>query len=102
MRRARIVGARQVIGRQWGKGGGQRALAVIKSSSLTIRTKDGVEEKTSVSTLWHKDEGFVAAVDSGDASGILSPYSDAVKTLAISIVVNKSAETAEPVAIAEV
>ncbi len=38
------------------------------------------------------DEVFVNAVRSGDASPILSPYSDAVKTLAISLAANLSAQ----------
>ncbi len=38
------------------------------------------------------DEVFVNAVRSGDASQILSPYTDAVKTLAISLAANLSAQ----------
>ena len=38
------------------------------------------------------DEVFVEAVRSGDASPILSPYSDAVKTLEISLAANLSAQ----------
>ena len=38
------------------------------------------------------DEVFVEAVRSGDASQILSPYSDAVKTLEISLAANLSAQ----------
>ena len=38
------------------------------------------------------DEVFVDAVRSGDASQILSPYSDAVKTLEISLAANLSAQ----------
>jgi len=48
------------------------------------------------------DEVFVDAVRNGDASSILSPYSDAVKTLAISLAANKSAEENRPVAISEI
>ena len=47
------------------------------------------------------DEVFVDAVRSGDASSILSPYSDAVKTLAISLAANQSAQENRPVAISE-
>ena len=47
------------------------------------------------------DEVFVDAVRSGDASSILSPYSDAVKTLAISLAANKSAEENRPIAISD-
>ena len=47
------------------------------------------------------DEVFVDAVRNGDASSILSPYSDAVKTLAISLAANKSAEENRPIAISD-
>ena len=43
------------------------------------------------------DEVFVNAVRSGDASQILSPYTDAVKTLAISLAANLSAQENRPV-----
>ncbi len=46
------------------------------------------------------DEVFVDAVRSGDASSILSPYSDAVKTLAISLAANRSAQENRPIDIA--
>ena len=48
------------------------------------------------------DEVFVDAVRSSDASSILSPYSDAVKTLAISLAANQSAQENKPVAISEI
>ena len=48
------------------------------------------------------DEVFVDAVRSGDGSSILSPYSDAVKTLAISLAANQSAQENRPVAISEI
>ena len=44
------------------------------------------------------DEVFVDAVRSGDGSSILSPYSDAVKTLAISLAANQSAQENRPIA----
>ena len=43
------------------------------------------------------DEVFVDAVRSGDASKIQSPYTDAVKTLAISLAANLSAQENRPV-----
>lgn len=48
------------------------------------------------------DEVFVEAVRTGDASPILSPYSDAVKTLAISLAANLSAQEDRPIAISEI
>ncbi len=46
------------------------------------------------------DQVFVEAVRSGDGSQILSPYADAVKTLAISLAANRSAQENRPVEIA--
>lgn len=43
------------------------------------------------------DAVFVDAVRSGDGSKILSPYSDAVKSLAISLVANQSGQKNAPV-----
>ena len=43
------------------------------------------------------DEAFCRAVQTGDPSGILSPYSDGLKTMAISLAALKSAETGQPV-----
>ena len=47
------------------------------------------------------DEVFVDAVRSGDGSSILSPYSDAVKTLAISLAANQSAQENRSIAISD-
>jgi len=47
------------------------------------------------------DEVFVDAVRRGDGSSILSPYSDAVKTLAISLAANQSAQENRPIAISD-
>ena len=48
------------------------------------------------------DEVFVDAVRSGDASPILSPYSDAVKTLAISLAANRSAQENRPIDVSSI
>ena len=48
------------------------------------------------------DEVFVNAIRTGDASKILSPYSDAVKSLAISLAAIRSSETGEPVSISAI
>jgi predicted dehydrogenase len=42
------------------------------------------------------DQVFVGAVASGDRSAILTPYHDAVKSLAVSIAANESARTGQP------
>ena len=48
------------------------------------------------------DSGFfVNAVRTGDRSAIRSPYSDAVRSLAVSLAMNQSARENRPVKIAE-
>lgn len=46
-------------------------------------------------------EAFVAAVQSGDPRSILTPYDEAVRTLAVSLAANESAETGRPVRLDE-
>lgn len=46
-----------------------------------------------------EDQAFVRAIQTGDPSHIRSPYADAVKTLAVTLAANRSAETGEPVAV---
>jgi len=44
-----------------------------------------------------EDQAFLRAVQTGDDSAIRSPYRDAVKTLAVTLAANQSAETGEPI-----
>lgn len=44
-----------------------------------------------------EDQVFLRAVQTGDASAIRSPYADAVKTLAVTLAANESAQTGKPV-----
>jgi len=83
---------------------GEKQTIVFDQTNFERRTPDDVEEKSWKYKAPHyrESEVFVNAVESGDASGILSPYSDAVKSLAISVAANKSAQSGEPVAIADV
>ena len=69
-------------------------------SRVLVQEDDEWVDKTESSPII--DEVFVDAVRSGDASSILSPYSDAVKTLAISLAANQSAQENRPVAISEI
>ena len=64
-------------------------------SRLRIKENDEYIDKTETSLSI--DEVFVKAVRSGDRSQILSPYSDAVKTMAISIAANQSGHTSKPI-----
>ena len=49
-----------------------------------------------------EDDAFLKAVTTGDRSGIFSDYTDAMKTLAVSLAINKSCETGQPVTVADV
>jgi len=47
-----------------------------------------------------EDQIFIDAIQSGDQSQIRSPYADALKTLAVTIAINESAATGQPVKVA--
>ncbi len=47
------------------------------------------------------DEVFIQAVRSGDASAIRSPYADAVRSLSVSLAMNRSAAEGRPVRVAD-
>ena len=72
----------------WGVGG----LGVREDGEVITKTAPGPSI----------DEVFVDAIRSGDASKILSPYSDAVKSLAISLAAIQSSETGEPVSVSAI
>ena len=64
---------------------------------LDVREDGAVVTKTGPGPII--DEVFVDAIRNKDASKILSPYSDAVKSLAISLAAIQSSETGKPVSI---
>ena len=69
---------------------------------LKIITPDEVHEHhPRVNPTIAINAAFVEAVRTGERENIRSPYSDSVKTLAISLAANKSDETGEPVRIAD-
>ena len=69
---------------------------------MKVITPDEVHEQhPKVNPTMAINAAFVEAVKTGDTSAIKSPYSDSVKTLAISLAANKSDETGEPVRIAD-
>ena len=69
-------------------------------SGLDVREDGDVVTKTAPGPSI--DEVFVDAICRGDASEILSPYSDAVKSLAISLAAIQSSETGKPVSISSI
>ncbi|MCL6631840.1 MAG: Gfo/Idh/MocA family oxidoreductase [Alicyclobacillus herbarius] len=67
---------------------------------------DGLTERTAHQTTFRRnpenaylieDKAFLAAIQSGDASKILSPYADAFLTQRVTAAANQSAETGRPV-----
>ena len=83
---------------------GDKKTVIFDQFNFELRTAAGTETKTFQPIAAHFRESvvFVNAVATGDASGILSDYSDGVKSLAVSIAANQSAATGEPVLIADV
>lgn len=77
---------------------------IIEHRAGTVRLIENgqtTELRTKVNPTVREDQTFIDAVESGDASLIRSPYSDAVKTLAITLAANRSAEMGAPVAVAD-
>jgi predicted dehydrogenase len=78
-------------------------VASMDGNHLVLRTAEGSEDlhlennPTAV-----EDAAFIKAVATGDASGIRSTYSDAARSLAVSIAGNFSAEQGRIVEVAEV
>jgi len=72
-----------------------------QGKNLTIRTEDGEEEIPPFDGPAHQaeDMAFIEAIKTGDPSGILSPYSDGLKTLAVTLACAESGETGRPVRI---
>ncbi|RLE40390.1 gfo/Idh/MocA family oxidoreductase, partial [Candidatus Woesearchaeota archaeon] len=65
-----------------------------------IYRDDEVREiRPTVDSYLEEDRTFIRAVTTGDGSEIRSPYSDAVKTLEVTIAANRAAEEGRIVAI---
>lgn len=78
---------------------------VIEQRGGTVKLIEShatTELKTQVNPTVVEDQLFIDAVESGDRSKIRSPYADAVKTLAVTLAANLSAERGEAVDVAEV
>jgi predicted dehydrogenase len=74
----------------------------LNGNSLVVRTPSGSEELSfSNDPYLAEDSAFIKAVATGDASDIRSTYSDAVRSLALSLAANLAAEERRVVEIAE-
>ncbi|HIE51884.1 MAG TPA: Gfo/Idh/MocA family oxidoreductase [Armatimonadetes bacterium] len=62
-----------------------------------IRKGDGEEKEPQENPKLREDRVFVEAIQKGDPSAIRSSYADAVKTLAVTLAANESAQTGRPV-----
>lgn len=70
----------------------------VRNGSLKEVRRDRVTEYKYRSNPYHtEDAAFIQAIRTGDASGILSPYADAIKTHEITIAANVSAASGQPV-----
>jgi predicted dehydrogenase len=70
----------------------------IKTSALTIQEAGKTTEISQKHNCYFaEDSTFLEAIKTKDASKILSPYSNAVKTLSLTLGANKSLETGEVV-----
>lgn len=74
----------------------------IDNNGTRVRIMDDVQDVTFDSRnnfLFEQDEAFIKAVETRDQSRILCSYSDAARTLAVTLAANESAETGRPVAL---
>ncbi len=72
-----------------------------QGKNVTIRTEDGEERIPPFEGQPQRaeDVAFIEAVKTGDRSGILSPYADGMKTLAVTLACAQSGETGRPISI---
>jgi predicted dehydrogenase len=74
----------------------------LEGNRLRLSQPSGKEEIVFQNDPYlEEDRVFVEAVKSGRRDGILSPYDDAVKTLAVTLAANRSAEEGRPVKVEE-
>lgn len=72
-----------------------------QARSVTVRTAEGEKHVGSFEGPPHRfeDLAFIEAIKTGDPSGILSPYNDSIRTLAVTLACVHSGETGAPVAV---
>lgn len=81
---------------------GKRKIFRVRDDALEIESADGIERiERSNDPGYAENAGFLNAIQSGDRSGILSDYDDALKTQRVALAANQSAETGQPVTLPE-
>lgn len=74
----------------------------VSAGQVTVRTPESSTTRNlEANGSMREDEVFVNAVAAKKQRGIRSSYADAVKSLAVSLAANQSAETGEPVRVAD-
>ncbi|PCL94512.1 Gfo/Idh/MocA family protein [Paenibacillus lautus] len=80
----------------------EQGIIGIQSDKLIVKEKGRTTEyRNAANPYLRENEAFIHAVRTGDASGILSSYEDAFKTMEITFAALQSAETGVPVKIGE-
>lgn len=69
-------------------------------SLLVVRKGQKEESKGDADVRILQNQAFINAITTGDRSGIKSSYADAVKSLAVSLAANESADTGRPARVA--
>lgn len=71
---------------------------VIDGSSFTIVEKDVTTTYNhAVDVYREQDRAFIDAIEANDSSPILAPYDEGLKTLAVTLAANESADTGKPI-----
>lgn len=74
----------------------------IQPDKLIVKEKGRMTEiRNAANPYLRENEAFIHALRTGDASGILSTYEDAVKTMEVTYAALRSAETGVPVKVGE-
>jgi len=89
-----------ILSKNWNSGmeviiKGTRIQLLLSQNILRITNEKEEEIKTKVDPYLIEDEVFIEAVKSGDPRKIKSPYSDALKTLRVTLAANASIEKGE-------
>lgn len=77
--------------------GRNQVLSVTSHGLTVIQGNERNSESFSDNAYLAQDRAFLEAIQTGDASKIHSPYSDAVKTLRVTLAANESAQSGQPV-----